>query len=493
MRVVCLSWFMDTPLPTPRKEEAVASRFERRKSLARQQVGLLRDQFAQAKGLPFANLLESRVVSRTVEEECPGSRARIFSPLVTLWAFLIQILDEDQSCRKAVARVQAYRASKGLTKCSPNTGGYCQARKRLPERLLARLVRWTGRKLNDETASKWVWKGRNVKVVDGSTVSMPDTPANQKEYPQQRGQKKGLGFPIARIVVVFSLATGSALDLALSKFRGGKSEKAMFSELAGTNLVTGDVLLGDRHFAGYCDVAMWLGFGVDIVLRQHQSRKTDFRRGKRLGRDDHLVTWQRPRQRPPSFDQATFAALPSSIPLRECRFQAAQKGFRVKDIILVTNMTDPDEVTKEELADLFRLRWHAELDLRSLKTEMKMDVLRCQSPQMVRKEIWAHLLVYNLIRGLIAQSAYENDRHPLQISFTGARQTLDAFASQLLHASRSKRKLLRERILWSIAKHQVGNRPDRYEPRAVKRRPKPYAWLMVPRPKARKKLLSRRA
>jgi len=471
----------------------MASRFERRRSIVGQQIGLLRQQFAQAKGLPFANLLESRIVERAVEEECPHYRSRIFAPLITLWTLLIQILDEDQSCRKAVARVQAYRAEKGLPECSANTAGYCQARKRLPESLLVRLVRWTGRKLHDKTAAKWLWKGRNVKVVDGSTVSMPDTPANQKEYPQQRGQKKGLGFPIARIVTIFSLATGSALDLALSKFKGGKSEKAMFSELAVTNLERGDVLLGDRHFVGYCDVALWLRLGVDVVLRQHHRRKTDFRRGKRLGKDDHLVTWVKPKRCPPGIDKATFDTIPPVLQLRECRFQIPQKGFRTKDIILVTSITDATEVTKEELAELFRLRWHAELDLRSLKTEMKMDVLRCKTPDMVRKEIWAHLLVYNLIRGLIAQSAYENDLHPLQLSFAGARQTLDAFAALLPHASRKKRLLFFERICRSIARHAVGNRPDRYEPRAVKRRPKPYDWLMEPRPQARKKLERRRA
>ena len=471
----------------------MTSRFERRKRELHKQVDVMRRQFLQAKGLPFGNLLDTRVVGRLAEEERPNSYDRIYSTVVTLWAFLMQVLDADHSCRKAVARVQAWRASKNLDPCSPRTGAYCRARQRLPLALLRRLLWWVAQKLQSETPEKWLWKGRNVKIMDGSTVTMPDTSENQKEYPQQRAQKKGLGFPIARFVAVFSLATGAALDVAIGKMRGGKSEKGLLQEIWANVFQPGDLALGDRHFVGYCDVALALRRGVDVVLRQHQARSSDFRRGKRLGKDDHLVILPKPRQRPPGFPKELFLNLPSTLTLREVRFQIKQKGFRVREIILISSLLDPTEVTREELAQLFRLRWDAELDLRSIKDVMQMDVLRCKTPEMVRKEIYAHLIAYNLIRGIIAQAAARDDVHPREISFKGALQTLDSFLPLLWTASRTHHQFLKDRILCSISCHPVRNRPDRYEPRAVKRRPKPYPLLMSPRPQARRKIERKRA
>ncbi len=441
----------------------------------------------------MASLLDTRVLLRFVEEECGEFRDRIFSPVVTLWAFLTQVLDEDHSCRKAVARVQTWRAQKRLRRCSAKTGSYCKARKRLPENLLRRLLRWVGNKLHGETPSEWLWKGRKLKVIDGSTISMPDTPENQEEYPQQRAQKRGLGFPIARIVTVFSLATGAALDIAIGKMRGGKSEKGLLQEIFHHVFQRGDLALGDRHFVGYCDVALFLRHGVDFIFRQHQARKTDFRRGERLGRRDHLVTWHKPRQCPPGFDRELFETLPNTLQLRELKFEVKQKGFRVKNIVAVTSLLHLHEATKQEIAELFRSRWHAELDLRSVKTVMQMDVLRCKTPEMVRKEVYAHLIVYNLIRGVIAQAAHQTGERPLCLSFKGALQTLDAFIPFLCSASRTELPQLRITILNCVAQHRVGDRPDRYEPRAVKRRPKPYPLLVQPRHEARKRLRTRRA
>lgn len=485
--------FSEFPSPTPRKEETMSLGFWRRKRGRIKDIQRVRRQFLQSKGLPFTNLLDTRVVSRIVEEECPGSRSRIFSPMITVWAFLTQVMDDDHSCRKAVARVQAWRASQRLPRCSARTSAYCQARKRLPETLLRRMLQWVGRKLHEDTPAQWRWKGRNVKVVDGSTVTMPDTEENQAAYPQQRAQGKGLGFPIARLVAVFSLATGAVMDLALGKFRGGKSEKALLHEIWNNVFEPGDLLLGDRHFVGYCDIAFALQNGVDVCLRQHQARKTDFRKGTRLGPGDHLVTWTKPRQCPRGFPKELYLRLPPTLRLREVKYEVRQKGFRTQSIILVSSLLDAMEVTKEELADLFRLRWDGELDLRSLKDVLQMDILRCKTPAMVRKEIYAHLIVYNLLRGVIAQSAYHSEFQPLELSFKGALQTLDSFVPSLLDAAKGEYQFLKQRILEAISSHEVRNRPDRYEPRALKRRLKPYDLLLVPRHQARKRLEKRTA
>jgi len=464
----------------------------RRKQITKQ-FQLIRDQFVLVKGFAFANILDTRFVQGIIQEERAEYRDRVFSPIVTLWAFLTQVLDEDHSCRKAVARVLAYRVSRGLPKCSTNTGAYCKARKRLPETVLPELLRWSGRKIHEQTSKEWLWKGRNVKVIDGSMVSMPDTPKNQAEYPQQRAQKKGLGFPLARIVVVFSLATGAALDLAIGKFRGGESEKGLLWEIWDNVLSLGDLILADRHFVGYCDMCLFFEAGVDIVFHQHGSRDDDFRKGKRLGKGDRLVQIFKPKQCPPGFPRSIHERLPNYLTLREIKTEVTQKGFRTESVWLVTNIISLSLASKQEIADLYRKRWHAELNLRSLKPIMQMDILRCKTPDMVRKEIWAHLLVYNLIRGVIAQSAIQHDTEPLKISFKGALQTIDAFAPQMLNASPRKRQQWRIYLLEAIASHVVGHRPDRFEPRAVKRRPKPYPLLTRPRPIARENLVRKRA
>lgn len=468
-------------------------RQERRKKQIVEQLGLVKREFLQSQGSLFGNLLDTRLLLRLIKEECGQERHRIFSTIVTLWAFLTQILDIDHSCRKAVARVVAWRTQKGLPKCSANTAAYCRARQRLPEALLRRLLQWIAKKLIRETPAEWLWKGRRVKIPDGTMVSMPDSEANQEEYPQQRRQKKGLGFPIARLVAVFDLATGSVMDVAMGKFRGGKSEKGLLQEIFENVFERGDVVIGDRHFAGYCDIAFSMRHGVDFVFRQHQARKTDFRRGKRLGPSDHLVEWTRPKQRPRGFDKDLFKSLPKKLLVREFKFEVERKGFRTTKMNIFTSFLSPEEMTREELAELLRMRWDVELNLRSIKTVMQMDILRCKTPEMVRKEIYAHLIVYNLIRGVMAQSANENQIDPLTISFKGAMQTLDANIPQLLLVSARIYMRSRKDILDSIGQHRVRIRPNRYEPRAVKRRPKPYPLLMQERHLARKKLEKKRA
>jgi hypothetical protein len=416
-------------------------------------------------------------------------RERLFSPLVTVWLFLSQVLSKDHSCLTAVARFLAYRARRGLAPCSARTGSYCKARKRLPERLRARLARQTGQDLHDQAPAAWRWHGRAVILVDGSGVSMPDTPANQKAYPQPTGQKPGLGFPVARLVVLLSLACGAALDLAMGSCRGKQTdENALFRGLH-ERLQPGAILLADRYYCSYFEVALVSRRRVDVVMRGHQRRHVDFRRGRRLGHEDHVVVWIKPEQ-PEWMDAATYVALPATLTVRELRVRVATPGFRTQQLVVVSTLLDPEATPPSELAALYRARWQAELDLRSLKQGLQMDVLRGKTPAMVRKEVWAHLLVYNLIRATMAQAARQHHVLPRLLSFEGARQTLEAFRGVLGQATAADLPQVVERLLAAIASHRVGNRPDRYEPRVRKRRPKEFPVMKVPRQQARERLVN---
>jgi hypothetical protein len=381
----------------------------------------------------------------------------------------------------------AWRCAEGLPPCSPDTGGYCKARQRLPETLLPRLVRDTADGLQEGAPEAWLFHGRKVTLVDGSTLSMPDTAENQAEYPQHGNQEPGCGFPIARIVVLIALATGAVLDAAVGPRKGKLSgESTLLRSLHG-RLACGDILLSDRGFCSYFEVAMLLSRGVDVVMRQNKNRPVDFRGGHRLGHDDHLVVWHKP-QRASWMGQETYDAIPETLSIRELRVRVAQRGFRTRVLIVMTTLLDAIEFSHDELAILYRARWHAELDIRSLKQTLKMDVLRCKTPEMVRKEIWAHLLVANLIRGVMAEAARRHGVIPRELSFQGARQTMEGFRGELSHARPADAEVLRGVAWKAIASHRVGDRPDRVEPRVRKRRPKNYPLMHTPRPKPRKRL-----
>jgi hypothetical protein len=445
----------------------------------------LRIQFAQSVELPFGNVLSIDMVQQALASCAIPWIDTIYTPLVTLLVFLSQVMSADSSCRAAVARLVALRAARGLSPCSSQTGAYCTARKKLPEQFFAWLVRSLGTRLAAEVAPEWRWKGREVLVFDGSTVSMQDTPANQTAYPQPRSQKPGVGFPLARIAAVFSLASGGVLDLGLCCFRGkGQSELGLLRQMW-HNFPSGSILLADRYLCSYFEIALLRQRGVDSVTRMHQRRKVDFRRGQRLGREDHCVAWAKPR-RPEWMDQATFDSLPSTMTMREVRVRAQRPGFRVKILVLATTLLDAETYSRDDLSGLYRARWQAELDLRSLKETMHMDVLRCQTPELVRKEIWTHLLAYNLIRTVMAQAAARDGILPRTISFKGTIQTLQAFQPMLQLATDAQVGALCCRLLDALVAHRVGNRPDRSEPRKRKRRPKPYPLLMVSRAEARK-------
>jgi hypothetical protein len=402
----------------------------------------------------------------------------IYTPATTLWVFLSQCLSADHSCRDAVARLIAWRLAEGKKPCSADTGAYCTARADLPEEALHGLVRETSKELEDRSPEDWLWHGRKVRVVDGSTVTMPDTPENQAAYPQQENQKPGCGFPIARIVVIFSLAVGVVLEAAIGKYQGKQTgENSLFRTLYGA-LSAGDVILADRYFSGWCDIALPLERGVDMVVRKHQLRATDFRVGQRLGKDDHLISWQRP-PRPSWMSPEQYAAFPDELTLREIRIRVTASGFRTKSLVVVTTLLDAKEYPPEEIALLYRRRWQAELNLRSLKIVLQMDQLRCKTPERVRNEFWTHLLGYNLIRGVTATAAQHSGKSPWEISFKGTLQTLSQFLPILL--LRISSQAWCEALLRAVTTHHVGDRPDRFEPRLRKRRPKPYKHLREPR------------
>jgi DDE family transposase len=455
------------------------------------QIKALRTQFAQADGLPFADVLTAGRLEGALRDEKARWREVVYTPVLTLWAFLSQVIHPDGSCRAAVARVLAWLVSHGERPCSPKTGPYCKARGRLPESLLRRLVRETGQELHRRSRPAWLWKGRPVKIADGTTVSMPDTPANQAAYPQAPSQQPGLGFPLARLVVVFSLACGTVLEAALGRYQGKQAgENALLRALADT-FAPGDVLLADRYFGGWFDIALWGRRGVDVVVRLHQRRGCDLRRGRRLGPGEHVVAWPKP-ARPDWVDEATYGSLPGALDLREVRVRVPHRGFRTTALVVVTTLLDAAAYPAADLAELYRLRWHAELDLRSLKEALGMGVLRCQSPAMVRKEVWAHLLAYNLIRAVLAAAADDLGADPRELSFTGGVQALTAFAERLLEADRATTAELHEWLLLTIGAQLVGDRPNRVEPRARKRRPKQYPLLTSPRDQARRKLRHKR-
>ena len=299
------------------------------------QVRRLSEQFADAPGLPFADLLPAEQVEHALRQEGCSFRDRLFGPLVTPWVFLSQALDPDHSCRAAVARFLAWRATCGKAACSADPGAYCKARGRLPEAVLARLTRSTGRRVQDQGPDGWRWKGRNVKLVDGTTVSMPDTPANQRDFPQPHTQRPGSGFPMARLVVLFAPATGVVLNVALGPCQGEQTgETTLFHSLQ-DDLEAGDLLLADRYYGSFWELALARRGGWDMVGRLHQRRRPDFRRGRRLGREDHVVPWAKPK-RPEWLDEATYAALPEELAVREVRVRVAHPGFRTRVPVVVT-------------------------------------------------------------------------------------------------------------------------------------------------------------
>jgi hypothetical protein len=438
----------------------------------------LRRRFAHNDGLPFCEVLSESSIQAVLDDHKVEFRDRVFTPQVTIWGFLSQVLSEDHSCRDAVSRIIAHRATNGISVCSPNTASYCTARSRLRTSVLSTLARRTAQELQASAADKWKWNGRSVFIVDGSSVSMPDTPANQKVYPQPPNQKPGLGFPLARIAVLLSLATGACHDLAIAPYQGkGTGETNLFRRMYDT-LKAGDVVLADALFDDYFIACELCQRNIDIVARAQYERAGSRTTASRPDGDETLV-WQRP-NKPRGMTGEQYRTYPKQLVMRQVAVDARDKNNRVKQFKVVTTILDIS-IDGKQIGDLFERRWGGEVDIRSIKSTMQMDILRCKTPEMVHKEIWTHLLAYNLLRTVMAIAASENDIEPREVSLKGAKQAVTAFAPKIEAARPENRAALIDAMLTTIVYHRVGNRPGRWEPRACKRRPKPGKRLTQPR------------
>jgi len=439
--------------------------------------------------LAFADILSEQEIQTAFDEEgvtFAQEEGDVYTPAVTLWAFLSQAVfkGEHRSCVAAVARVAVLMVAL-QRRVSSDTGAYCRARAKLPEVVLERLTLRLADGCEDTVPTAWQWHGRRTYLVDGTTVSTPDTPANQTAWPQPKSQQKGLGFPLIRLVVLMSLATAMLSGMAMGPYAGKETgETALFRSLL-QRLQAGDVFVADRYLCSYFMLALACERGVDAVVRQHQLRITDFRRGQSLGKEDHLVRWQRP-ARPEWMDVETYEQMPEYLDVRELRVHVHQPGFRTKSFVVVTTLTDHRTYPAQDIAALYHQRWLVELDIRAIKTSMGLDVLRCRSPHMVRNEIWTGLLAYNLIRKTILEAAFAAEVSPRTISFTAAMQALAAGWTAVLLMDTAGQVRLIDLYLRNLADYEVGNRPNRIEPRAIKRRPKPQRLLTKPRDAARR-------
>lgn len=402
-------------------------------------------------------------------------RDRVYSPLKTIFIFIKQVLDPDKSCKNAVAGVVSEQKIMGGKPVSSNTGPYCKARKRLSEKCVHALVKTIGASASQNAKNHWKWRGREVKLVDGTTLLMQDTEENQNVFPQHKGQKKGVGFPIARLVAVMSLSVGVVLDYAIDAYQGKETGENSLLRRIFECINRGDIMLGDRYYPSYFLMADLLAKGADGLFQAQSQRNYDFRTGKPLGKKDHIVTWSKP-IRPFWMDTATYESYPVQIEVRE---------FKVNERVYVTTLLNDKKYNKQELAALYVLRWQVEVNLRSIKSTMQMDMLSCKSPEMVKKEVGIHFLAYNLIKIMIAEACSKCLLHPNEISYKGTIQLLNKFMPYFL----GSRKNLYANLLQEIVKNRVRNRLGRIEPRAVKRRRKPFPLLHKQRDLVKKKLL----
>jgi hypothetical protein len=436
-----------------------------------------RNRVASSDSYTYFNLLTGPELLDQVESLLPPHRERLFPPTETLSIFLAQARNEDRSCQAVVNQAVVTRMLSGLPDCSTHTGAYCRARQRLPTAMVTSLACATGRLMSERVPAAWRWCGRPVRLVDGTTVAMPDTAVNQVVYPQPGSQKPGLGFPLCRLVGILCLSSGAVLNAATGPYQGkGSGEQALLRSLLNT-LAEGDILLGDAFFATYFLLCALQERGVDGVFEQlgARKRKTDFGLGHRLGQRDHLITWDKPKLKPAWMSQEDFDQAPDTLTLREL-----QRGGK----IIVTTLLCPKQTPKAALKQLYRSRWHIELDLRAIKTTLGMEMLSCKTPAMIIKEIWVYLLAYNLIRLLMLQAASLSDVLPRQLSFKHALQLWNACERCRLAIDNGSL----QRLFVLIVQQRVGNRRGRVEPRAVKRRPKPYPLLTKQRQIAREEI-----
>lgn len=456
----------------------------RRKPRSEQQK--LAEKLAQLQQKSFkqvGEIFERFVPKSLLEPEKGGvmSRQRLFSKENTFWAFFSQILDADGGCKEVIRKLQAYASLQGIVFPSSSTASYCTARKNLNLQTLTEIFEHTA-KQQDRSRGTGRLKKRRVVVVDGTGVSMPDTAENQEIWPQSASQKPGCGFPTARICACFSLESGTLLSYAIAN---KKSHELQLFRQQWQTLQPGDIFLGDKAFCSYFDIAQLKEQGIDSVVTL--ARRAPVREGgsiKRLAPDDLLITWPRPKYNPKlSYSQEEWNSLPQELTLRQIKVSISYPGFRVRHFHIVTTLLDAVQYPSSELADLYFQRWDVELFFRDIKTTMGMDVLRCLSPEMVRKEILMYFIAYNCIRQLMTEAAREADIAVRTVSFKGSLQALRNWQPHL-NPSRIG-KVERYRLLCdlyeAITDTPLRQRPGRSEPRCRKRRPKNYELLTAPR------------
>ena len=409
----------------------------------------------------------------------PGSRQRHWPRRLTFWTFLAQVLSPGSSCRAAVRQAQAHARLEQRPVPADDTSAYCQARRAWPVEQLHRFIDQVGRTLQERAPSAARWCGREVKLIDATTFTAQDTPANQRAFPQPPTQKPGTGFPMIRLVALFSLATGALLGFSPGTY--GQSELSLATPLWAL-LQAGEVLLGDRLFGCYRVLALVCAAQADAVCRLHASRKADLRCGRRAGPWDRQVVWHRPAQVPPGLSLQQWLALPATLTVRLVRFRIAQKGFRTRQVTLVTTLLDAQTYPPAALAALYYRRWQIELSFRQIKTALAMDHLAVRSPQMIARSLAMHLLAYQLIRGLMQEAALTAHVPLAQISFQGSVDAARHFGEALLRASSQAKRLgLLSELRRILAADAVPYRPGRVEPRALKRRAKSFPNLNCPR------------
>lgn len=443
------------------------------------QSEILKQKLFKSLGLPWQDILPETSIEAILEEEGIGYRKCVYTPIVTLWAMMYQVLSADKSLRNTVKWLRKLLRVAGETPPSSDTGGYSKARLRLPEIIFQRLIPESGEQLEQQVPNEQQWCGRRVRVFDGSTVLMSDSVANQAAYPQHGNQKKGCGFPIARVVVFFSLITGAVVSGYIAPWKTSESE---MSRLLYQQLEPGTVTMADQLHGSYVDLALIQQQGADGMIRKHHARKTDFRTGKKNGIGDHQVAWTKPTRRPQHMSQETFDLLPKTLMVREVCLRLTRKGWRDQCMIVVTTLLDAQRYSAEQLTLLYGWRWRAaETNLRHLKTTLCMEMLSAKSPEMVRKDFWAHLLGYNLLRTVMEQAAPKAAYQRARLSLQGTRQAFNAILSELAMGTTTVRVAFYDDLLNEISTDLLPERPNRQEPRVVKQRPKPFPRMQQPR------------
>lgn len=449
-------------------------------------------------GLPFTDILTENEIQKAFDDaDCRFGEGEddTFTPVVTLWGFLSQMLfsGPGRSCDAAVLRIRQFLLSLGKSACAFNSGGFCKARTKIDETVVETLIHNTAAKAEENVKDDWLVNGRkHVYLVDAAEVTGPDTARNQTEYPQPKSQAKGCGFPRMRVLILTSLITAMVRCVAVAAHSGkGTGESSLFRAVS-SEIPAGSVVVGDRYYCSYFMFCQMLQKNVDVVTRLTTKRL------KALGKRDTFermkngnwkVTWKRP-QRPEWMTPEEYDTIPETLTVRLVEVHVTEKGFRVEHFHVVTTLLDTERDSSESLAELYRKRWNVELDINAIKTMMGLDILRGKTPHMMRLELLVGLLAYNLVRVMLLNTAALMKTTPRGLSFTSALTMVSTCWTQVLWM---KSEIIPDFVtenLRELSKHRAGHRPDRTEPRVVKRRAKPYPKMRCPRNELRRELLN---